>query len=111
MYMIMYLNMYLYLNMNMYMNMYMYLNMYMITVVIIKSMRSAHKRANAPPFLGKISNGIFSKKNNFALDISASCDYIITIPTGYLISSYRDNELLLFGLLSSRLFWYERLLR
>ena len=54
MYMIMYLNMYLYLYLNM--------NMYMITVVIIKSMRPAHKRVNAPPFLGKISNAFFFKK-------------------------------------------------
>ena len=75
MYMIMYLNMYMYLYL--YLNM----NMYMITVVIIKSMRPAHKRVNAPPFLGKISNGIFFQKNfNFALDIYAGWDYIITIP-------------------------------
>ena len=92
MYMIMYLYLIMYLNMYMYM--YMYLNM--ITVVYIKSMRPAHERVNAPPFFGKISNRHFFKKNfNFALDISAGWDYIITIPTGYLISSYRENELLI----------------
>ena len=58
MYMYLYLNMYLI----MYLNMNMYLYLSMITVVIIKSMRPAHERVNAPPFLGKISNGIFSKK-------------------------------------------------
>ena len=75
MYMNMYLIMYLYLYL--YMNMYMYLNMYMITVVIIKSMRPAHERVNAPPFFGKISNRHFFKKNLiFALDFSTGWDYI-----------------------------------
>ena len=91
MYMIMYMYMYLYLNMNM--NMYMYLIMYMITVV--KSMRPAHKRVNAPPFIGKISTEFFQKKIILALDISAGWDYIITIPTGYLISNHRESERLI----------------
>ena len=91
MYMYLYMNLYLYLNMNMYMYLYMYmimyLNMYMITVVIIKSMRPAHERVNAPPFLGKISNRHFFKKNLiFALDFSTGWDYIKTIPTDYLIT-------------------------
>ena len=90
MYMYLYMNLYLYLylNMNMYMYLYMimYLNMYMITVVIIKSMRPAHERVNAQPFFGKISNRHFFKKNLiFALDFSTGWDYILTIPTDYLI--------------------------
>jgi hypothetical protein len=40
-------------------------------------MRPAHKRVNAPPFFGKISNRHFSKKTLiFALDFSAGWDYI-----------------------------------
>ena len=69
--------MYMYLYLNMYMNMYMYLYLNMITVVNIKSMRPAHERVNAPPFLGKISNLHFFKKNLiFALDFSTGWDYI-----------------------------------
>ena len=72
---IMYMNLYLYMYLIMYLNMYMYL--YLITVVIIKSMRPAHERVNAPPFLGKISNRHFFKKILiFALDFSAGWDYI-----------------------------------
>lgn len=87
-------------------------------------MRPAHERVNAPPFLGKISNRHFFKKTLiFALDFSAGWDYIITITHRLLNrsivdsinnrrkSSHRENELLIFGLLISRLFRYERLLR
>ena len=50
-------------------------------------MRPAHERVNAPPFLGKISNRHFFKKNLiFALDFSTGWDYIKTIPTDYLIT-------------------------